>query len=84
MAYYELSPSAPGRQTPLGLKANLVSALNAAKQIQRESAEMTETQIQSHFGFSGTQAAWNATIDGVVTALEAAAVDNLISQIGAG
>ena len=38
MAYYELSPSAPGRQTPLGLKANLVSALNAALQIQRESA----------------------------------------------
>ena len=82
MTYFALSASAPQRTNALGLKSNLVTALNIALQVQRETSEMTEVQIQDQYGFSGTQAQWTATINGIVTALQATAIENFISQIG--
>ena len=82
MAHFALSASAPQRTDALGLKSNLVTALNIALQIQRETLEMTEAQIQTQYGFSGSQAVWQTTINGIVTALQAAAVTNYISKLG--
>ena len=80
--FFVIDRNANSANNVMSLKSSLVASLNTALQIQRESGEMTEAQIQSHYGFSGTQAQWDATINGVVTALEAAAVENYISQLG--
>ena len=82
MAFFVIDRNANAAQLPLNGKSTLVSARNNFEQMQRESAEMTEAQIQSHYGFPGTAAQWNVTIDGIVTALNVAAVDNYISQLG--
>lgn len=80
--FFQIDRNANSANNVMQLKSALVSSLNTALQIQRESAEMTEVQIQDHYGFSGTQAQWTTTINGVVTALQATAVDNYISQLG--
>ena len=80
--FFVIDRNANSANKVMGLKSSLVASLVEARQIQRESAEMTEAQIQSHYGFSGTEAQWNTTINGVVTALEAQAVENYISQLG--
>ena len=82
MAFFVINRSANSAHKVLSLKSALVSSLDEALQIQRESVEMTEAQIQAHYGFTGTQTQWNTTINGVVTALQAAAVENYISQLG--
>ncbi|MCK5613040.1 hypothetical protein KAR91_64805 [Candidatus Pacearchaeota archaeon] len=82
MPFYPVERNANAASKVLSLKSSLVSALVESRQIQLESAEMTEIQIQTHYGFGGTQAEWLVTIDGVVTALEAAAIENYISQLG--
>ena len=82
MSFFPINRDANGASNVLNLKSNLVGALVVAQQMQRESGEMTEVQIQSHYGFGGTQAQWNNTINGVVTALQAAAVENYMSQLG--
>lgn len=80
--FFQIDRNANSANNVMQLKSALVSSLNTALQIQRESAEMTEVQIQDHYGFSGTQAQWTTTINGVVTALQVTAVDNYISQLG--
>ena len=80
--FFVIDRNANSSNKVLGLKSSLVASLVEARQVQRESGQMTEAQIQAHYGFSGTEAQWNTTIDGVVTALEAAAVENYISQLG--
>ena len=82
MAFFQIARNANAANNVLELKSVLTRSLFVAEQIQRESDEMTELQIQTHYGFSGTQAAWLATISGVVAALNAAAVENYISQLG--
>ena len=80
--FFPINRAADGAVNVFNLKSPLIRALDVASQIQRESAEMTEAQIQAHYGFDGTQTQWNATINGVVTALGATAVQNFISQLG--
>lgn len=82
MAFFPIDRNANSANNVLSLKSTLVASLNTALQIQRESVEMTEVQILAHYGFGGTQAQWNTTINGVVTALQAAAIENCISQLG--
>jgi hypothetical protein len=82
MAFFQIDRNADSANKVLSLKSALVSALVEAEQVQRESSEMTEVQVQIHYGFSGTQTQWNTTINGVVTALGAAAIENYISQLG--
>ena len=81
MAFFQIDRNANAANNVLELKSVLTRSLFVAEQIQRESDEMTELQIQTHYGFSGTQAAWLVTIGGVVTALNAVAVENYISQL---
>lgn len=82
MAFFPIDRNANSANNVLELKSVLVRALTVSEQLQRESGEMTEAQMQAQYGITATQAQWNATINGVVTALEAAAVDNFISQLG--
>jgi hypothetical protein len=84
MAYFELNPNAVKRQDVLALKAHLLAAKNSVEQLKREKDTMTEEQIQALFGFGGTEAQFDATIDGVWTALSDAAVLNMISNVGPG
>lgn len=80
--FYELADS-PSRQDVLQLKANLVQAKALVTQIQREKGNMTQAQVQSRYGFSGTQAQFDAVIDGAAAAASSAAVLQIISNVGA-
>jgi hypothetical protein len=83
MAFFPVDRNANASNNVLEMKSILVRGIAVAEQLQRESAEMTEAQIQAQYGLTGlTQAAWNTTINGLVTALQAAAVENYISQLG--
>jgi hypothetical protein len=83
MAFFPIDRNANAANNVLELKSVLVRAIAVAEQLQRESAEMTEAQMQAQYGLTGlTQAQWNTTINGLVTALAATAVDNYISQLG--
>ena len=50
MAFYPIDRNANSAQNVLNGKSSLVASLNTFLQIQRESAEMTEVQVQSHYG----------------------------------
>lgn len=80
--FFPINRNANSANNLLELKSVLVRALTVAEQLQRESGEMTEAQMQAQYGITATQAQWDATVDGVVTALGATAVQNFISQLG--
>ena len=79
--FYELTPS-PSRQDVLQLKANLVQAKAIVTQIQREKGNMTEAQVQSRYGFTGTQAQFDSVIDGAAAALADPAILQIVSNVG--
>ena len=80
--FFPINRNANNANNILELKSVLVRALTVAEQLQRESGEMTEAQMQAQYGIDATQAQWDTTINGVVTALQATAVENYISQLG--
>jgi hypothetical protein len=85
MAFFPVDRNANGARNVLASKSALVSALAEFDQLKAMSDEMTQAQIESYFGLEVgaiTLAAWKTTVNGVVTALEAAAVENFISQLG--
>ena len=83
MAFNEINRNAPAANNVLELKSVLVRAVALSEQLQREAAEVDDAQISSHYGVPViTGAQWATTINGIVTALDVAAVDNYISQLG--
>ena len=83
MAFNEINRNSPAANNVLELKSVLVRAVALSEQLQREAAELNDAQIGTHYGVPViTQAQWATTIDGIVTALNVAAVDNYISQLG--
>jgi hypothetical protein len=82
MAYFQLVRTSNEARGVLNLKTNLIAARNAAEQLQREAAQMSETQLQNQFGFDGTKVQFVAVVDAIVTALQSAGVTTFISQVG--
>lgn len=85
MAFYEFNGNAPQTQHMRQLKLSLQQAHEYATRIQVQTAQMTLEQAQSQWGLpaSGlTLAQFQTLIDNVVTALEAASVTNLSTQLG--
>jgi len=84
MAYYEFTGTAPQIQEVKQLKQTLITALNLAHNIQRQSAQMDLTDMQAQFGVDAdlTAVNWTTTINDVVTALEGTGVQNLITKVG--
>jgi hypothetical protein len=84
MAFFQIDRNANSANNVIQLKSALIQALATAQQIQRETANMTQAQVESHYGLPPELliATWGTTVDGVVTSLEVAAVDNYISQLG--
>lgn len=66
------------------LKAILIEAHGLAVEIQRQNTQMTLTDMQNQFGVPAelTEAAWETTVNDVVTALESTAVQNMIAKVG--
>lgn len=82
MAFFPIDRNANSANNVLELKSILVRALAVSEQLQRETAEMTEAQMQAQYGITATQAQWNGVLNGVVTAIQAAAIDTYISSLG--
>ena len=82
MAFFPIDRNANSSNNVLELKSILVRGLAVAEQLQRESAEMTEAQMQAQYGITATTAEWNGVLNGVVTAMQAAAIETYISSLG--
>ena len=84
MAFFEINTSAQQAQELRGLKQSLITAINLSANIQRQMAQMTHAQQQSQFGIPAglSEAAFETTINDVATALDAVAIQNLVSQLG--
>lgn len=84
MAFFELNYSAQQAQELRALKQSLITAINLSANIKRQMEQMTHAQQQSQFGIPAelSEAAFESTINDVVTALDAPAIQNLISQMG--
>jgi len=82
MAFFPIDRNAPASNNVLEMKSILVRGIAVAEQMQKETAQMTEIQMQAQYGITATTAQWDAVLDGVVTALQAAAVETYISSLG--
>ena len=83
MAFNEINRNAPAANNVLELKSVLARAVALSEQLQREAAEVDDAQISAHYGVPVvTGAQWTTTINGIVTAVNATAVLNYISQLG--
>jgi len=82
MAFFPIDRNAAASNNVLEMKSILVRGLAVAEQMQRETAQMTEIQMQAQYGITATTAQWNGVLNGVVTALQAAAVETYISSLG--
>jgi flagellar hook-basal body complex protein FliE len=82
MAFFPIDRNANSSNNVLEMKSILVRGLAVAEQMQRESGEMTEAQMQAQYGITATTAEWNGVLNGVVTAMQAAAIETYISSLG--
>ena len=85
MSFFPVNRNAPASNNVLELKSILVRGIAVAEQMQRETAQMTEAQMQSQYGITATSVQWDAVLDGVVLALqdvETGSVETYISSLG--
>jgi len=82
MAFFPVDRNAAASNNVIELKSILVRGLAVAEQMQRETDQMTEAQMQAQFGITATSAQWDAVLDGVVLAMQAAAIETYISSLG--
>ena len=88
MSFFPVNRNAPASNNVLELKSILVRGIAVAEQMQRETAQMTEAQMQSQYGITATAAQWDAVLSGteqdpgVVLILQMAAVETYISSLG--
>jgi hypothetical protein len=84
MAYFEFNAAGAQVQNVRQLKQNLINAKLLAEQIQRQNAEMSYVQQQNQFGVPDdlSEAAWEITINNVVTALNSDSVGDIVAQLG--
>ena len=85
MSFFPVNRNAAASNNVLELKSILVRGIAVAEQMQRETAQMTEAQMQSQYGITATSAQWDAVLDGVVLALqdvETGSVETYISSLG--
>jgi len=84
MAYFEFTGTAPQTQQVRQLKSQLQVVYELAQRIQDQNAQMDDAQQTSQWGvpvsLAGTP--WETLIDNLVTGLETAAVQNIITQLG--
>ena len=83
MAYVIASGTAPQSQDLRQLKQTLVTSGNLARHIQRQMAEMSDAQLEAQFGIpTAAVAPFRTNVDAIVTALDAAAVQNIMAKLG--
>ena len=82
MAFFPINRNANSSNNVLEMKSILVRGIAVAEQMQKETAQMTEAQMQAQYGITATTAQWNSVLNGVVTALQATAVETYISSLG--
>ena len=82
MAFFPIDRNANSSNNVLEMKSILVRGIAVAEQMQKETAQMTEIQMQTQYGITATAAQWDSVLSGVVTALQAAAVETYISSLG--
>jgi hypothetical protein len=84
MAYFEFNAAGAQVQNVRQLKQNLINAKLLAEQIQRQNVEMSYAQQQTQFGVPDalSEAAWELTINNVVTALNSDSVGDIVAQLG--
>ena len=82
MAFFIINTNATGARDLRSLISYLVNGQDTAEKLATMIGNMSDAQVQSYFGFTGTKSDLQTTINGVVTALDVAAVDNLTGKVG--
>jgi Fe2+ transport system protein B len=80
---YVIAQTAPQTQDLRQLKQTLVTARNLAGHIQRQMQQMTDAQLEAQFGVpTAAVSAFRTNIDGIVTALDAQNIQNIMASLG--
>ena len=82
MAYFPVNTNAPGAPEVKELKTILVRAKAIAEQMERQTAAMTEAEIQTRYGIAATSVQWNPVLSGVVAVLNDPDVITYIESLG--
>lgn len=83
MAYLVATGNVPQAQELRGLKQSLILSFNYAHNVKRQLDQMTDQQVTDQFGIPiGSVPAFRTNVDGVVTALDAVNIQNVMASLG--